>query len=164
MDWIGWIRDAVGAALLDQLYILGVAGGLILQMVAVLQANQRAELSANENENARSSYNSIARQRLGARFGIVTMRYSLDEISASANGLTGAAIRVRRLCPGGRPVPECEGTGAAPAVAGQAACMSAAGSGADPNNRHRHRQAGGEGAENRQSERGKQICLRAHVV
>jgi hypothetical protein len=51
--------------LLDQLYILGVAGGLILQMVAVLQANQRAELPPNENEDARSSCNSIARQRLG---------------------------------------------------------------------------------------------------
>jgi hypothetical protein len=51
--------------LLDQLYVLGLAGGLILQMVAVLQANQRAELPPNENENARSSYNSIARQRLG---------------------------------------------------------------------------------------------------
>src|SRR5258705_542961 len=51
--------------LLDQLYILGVAGGLILQMVAVLQANQRAELPPSEDENARSSYNSITRQRLG---------------------------------------------------------------------------------------------------
>jgi hypothetical protein len=50
--------------LLDQLYILGVAGGSVLQMVAALQANQRAELPPNENENARSSYNSIARQRL----------------------------------------------------------------------------------------------------
>jgi hypothetical protein len=50
--------------LLDQLYILGIAGGLILQMVAVLQANQ-AELPPNENEKARSLYNSIARQRLG---------------------------------------------------------------------------------------------------
>jgi hypothetical protein len=51
--------------LLDQLYILGVAGGLILQMVAVLQANQRAELPQNEDEKVRSSHNSIARQRLG---------------------------------------------------------------------------------------------------
>jgi hypothetical protein len=51
--------------LLDQLYVLGVAGGLILQMVAVLQANQRAELPPNETENAPASYNSIARQRLG---------------------------------------------------------------------------------------------------
>ena len=49
---------------LDQLYILGVAGGLILQMVAALQANQRSELAANANETARSSYNSIVRQRL----------------------------------------------------------------------------------------------------
>src|SRR5258708_15623239 len=46
--------------LLDQLYVLGLAGGLILQMVAVLQANQRAELPPNENENCRTSYNSIA--------------------------------------------------------------------------------------------------------
>jgi hypothetical protein len=51
--------------LLDQLYIRGVAGGSILQMVAILQANRRAELPPNEDENARSSYNSIARQRLG---------------------------------------------------------------------------------------------------
>jgi hypothetical protein len=51
--------------LLDQIYILGVAGGLILQMVAVLQANQRAELPPNETEDARSSNHSIARQRLG---------------------------------------------------------------------------------------------------
>ena len=51
--------------LLDQVYILGIAGGLILQMVAVLQANQQAELPPNENEKDRSSYNSIARQRLG---------------------------------------------------------------------------------------------------
>ena len=51
--------------LLDQLYVLGVAGGLILQMVAVLQANQRAERPPNENESAQSMYNSIARQRLG---------------------------------------------------------------------------------------------------
>jgi len=48
--------------LLDQLYVLGLGGGLILQVVAVLQANQRAELPQSENENARSSYNSIARQ------------------------------------------------------------------------------------------------------
>jgi hypothetical protein len=51
--------------LLDQIYVLGVAGGLILQMVAVLQANHRAELPPNETEDARSSYHSIARQRLG---------------------------------------------------------------------------------------------------
>ena len=49
---------------LDQLYILGVAGGLILQMVATLQANQRSELAADANQTARSSYNSIVRQRL----------------------------------------------------------------------------------------------------
>jgi len=53
--------------LLDQLYVLGVAGGLILQMVPVLQANQRAELPPNEN--ARSSYNSIARRRLEDALG-----------------------------------------------------------------------------------------------
>jgi hypothetical protein len=64
------IQDSKPAApdevmhLLDQLRILGVAGGLILQMVAVLQANQRAELTPNETEDARSSYNSVARQRL----------------------------------------------------------------------------------------------------
>jgi hypothetical protein len=46
----------------------------------------------------------------------------------------------------------------------QPASKSKTGSGADPNNRHRYRQAGGEGAENRQGECGKQICLRAHVV
>jgi hypothetical protein len=63
--------------LLDQLYVLGLAGGLILQMVAVLQANQRAELPPNENENARSSYNSIARQRLGD-----ALRYCDDAIYA----------------------------------------------------------------------------------
>ena len=51
--------------LLDQLYILGVAGGLILQMVAVLQANQRAEPPPKETEDAGSSYQSIAKQRLG---------------------------------------------------------------------------------------------------
>jgi hypothetical protein len=51
--------------LLDQLYVLGVAGGLILQMVAVLQANQRAEPPVTENESGRSLYNSVVRQRLG---------------------------------------------------------------------------------------------------
>jgi hypothetical protein len=55
--------------LLDQLYVLGVAGGLILQMVAVLQANQRAELPPNETDTAPSSYNTIARQRLGEALG-----------------------------------------------------------------------------------------------
>jgi hypothetical protein len=49
---------------LDQLHVLGIAGGLILQMVATLQANQRAERSLNENETDRSIYSSIARQRL----------------------------------------------------------------------------------------------------
>jgi hypothetical protein len=63
--------------LLDQLYILGVAGGLILQMVAVLQANQRAELPPSEDENARSSYNSITRQRLGD-----ALRYCDDALYA----------------------------------------------------------------------------------
>src|SRR6267378_3544140 len=63
--------------LLDQLYILGVAGGLILQMVAALQANQRSELAANANETARSSYNSIVRQRLS-----YALRYCDDAISA----------------------------------------------------------------------------------
>src|SRR5712671_4944968 len=63
--------------LLDQLYVLGVAGGLILQMVAVLQANQRAELPPNENENARTSYNSIASRRLGD-----ALRYCDDAIYA----------------------------------------------------------------------------------
>src|SRR5664280_1025305 len=63
--------------LLDQLYILGVAGGLILQMVATLQANERAELPAVENEGARSSYNSMARQRLDS-----ALRYCEDAIGA----------------------------------------------------------------------------------
>jgi hypothetical protein len=50
---------------LAQLYILGVAGGLILQMVATLQAHQRAEPAAIENEGARSAYNAMAKQRPG---------------------------------------------------------------------------------------------------
>jgi hypothetical protein len=62
---------------LDQLYILGVAGGLILQMVATLQANQRSELAADANETARSSYNSIVRQRLSH-----ALRYCDDALSA----------------------------------------------------------------------------------
>jgi hypothetical protein len=70
--------------LLDQLYILGIAGGLILQMVAVLQANQRAELLTNENEKARSLYNSIARQRLGE-----ALRY--------CNDATYALMKLTRL-------------------------------------------------------------------
>ena len=63
--------------LLDQLYILGVAGGSILQMVAVLQANRRAERPHNENENAQSMYNSIVRQRLGD-----ALRYCEDAMQA----------------------------------------------------------------------------------
>jgi hypothetical protein len=38
------------------------------------------------------------------------------------------------------------------------------GSGANPDDRQRHRQAGGEGAYNHQGECGKQICLWALVV
>jgi len=63
--------------LLDQLYVLGVAGGLILQMVAVLRANQRAERPSNENENGQSMYNSIARERLGD-----ALRYCEDALQA----------------------------------------------------------------------------------
>jgi hypothetical protein len=63
--------------LLDQLYILGVAGGSLLQMVATLQANQRSELPANANETARSSYNSVVRQRLSN-----ALRYCDDAVSA----------------------------------------------------------------------------------
>ena len=70
--------------LLDQLYVLGLAGGLILQMVAVLQANQQAELPPNENEKDRSSYNSIARQRLGE-----ALRY--------CNDATYALMKLTRL-------------------------------------------------------------------
>jgi hypothetical protein len=51
--------------LLDQLYVLGVAGGFVLQMVATLQAHQRAEEPRNDDDgSARSSYNSMAKQRL----------------------------------------------------------------------------------------------------
>jgi hypothetical protein len=63
--------------LLDQLYVLGVAGGFVLQMVATLQANQRAERSLNQNEIARSSYKLIARQRLDD-----ALRYCDDAIHA----------------------------------------------------------------------------------
>jgi hypothetical protein len=63
--------------LLDQLFVLGVAGGFVLQMVATLQANQRAELPVNDDENARSSYSSMARQRLGE-----ALRYCDDAIDA----------------------------------------------------------------------------------
>jgi len=38
---------------------------MILQMVAVLQANQQGRTSPERNEKERSLYNSIARQRLG---------------------------------------------------------------------------------------------------
>ena len=65
--------------LLDQLYVLGVAGGFVLQMVAALQANQRAELPLEDDENARSSYNSMARQRL-----VDALRYCDDAIDALA--------------------------------------------------------------------------------
>jgi hypothetical protein len=63
--------------LLDQLYVLGVAGGLILQMVATLQAHQWSERPVNENESARSSYNSVTRQRLDS-----ALRYCEDAIRA----------------------------------------------------------------------------------
>ena len=63
--------------LLDQLYVLGVAGGFVLQMVATLQANQRAELPVDDDENARSSYSLMARQRLGG-----ALRYCDDAIDA----------------------------------------------------------------------------------
>ncbi|SHH06694.1 hypothetical protein [Bradyrhizobium erythrophlei] len=64
--------------LLDQLYVLGVAGGFVLQMVAILQAHQRALAPPNdENSDARSSYNSMARQRLGD-----ALRYCSDAIDA----------------------------------------------------------------------------------
>ena len=64
--------------LLDQLYVLGVAGGFVLQMVAILQAHQRAEAPPNdENGDARSSYNSLAKQRLGN-----ALRYCDDAIDA----------------------------------------------------------------------------------
>jgi hypothetical protein len=63
--------------LLDQLYVLGLAGGSILQMVAVLQANQRAERPHSDNEDAQSMYNSIARQRLGD-----ALRYCEDAMQA----------------------------------------------------------------------------------
>jgi hypothetical protein len=62
--------------LLDQLYILGVAGGLILQMVATLQADERDEPAAIDNEGARSSYNR-AKQRLNS-----ALHYCEDAINA----------------------------------------------------------------------------------
>jgi hypothetical protein len=64
--------------LLDQLYVLGVAGGFVLQMVAILRAHQRAEaLTNDENGDGRSSYNSVARQRLHG-----ALRYCEDAIDA----------------------------------------------------------------------------------
>ena len=64
--------------LLDQLYVLGIAGGVVLQMVATLQAHQRAPAPPNdENSDARSTYNSVARQRLGD-----ALRYCDDAIDA----------------------------------------------------------------------------------
>jgi hypothetical protein len=62
--------------LLDQLYILGVAGGFVLQMVATLQAHARAELPAVENGGA-VPYNSTTRLRLDN-----ALRYCEDAISA----------------------------------------------------------------------------------
>lgn len=50
--------------LLDQLYILGVAGGFVLQMVAELEACERAEPPAVDDDGARLSYNLMTRQRL----------------------------------------------------------------------------------------------------
>ena len=63
--------------LLDQLYILGVAGGLVLQMVATLQAHERAKPPAVEGADVRSSYNSMARHRLDS-----ALRYCEDAIGA----------------------------------------------------------------------------------
>ena len=62
--------------LLDQLYILGVAGGLILQMIATLQVHNQVPPS-NEAEDVRNSYASIARQRLD-----LGLRYCEDAIAA----------------------------------------------------------------------------------
>jgi len=63
---------------LDQLYILGVAGGSILQMVASLQANnQLVPPPLDDAEDARSSYASITRQRLTD-----ALRYCDDAIGA----------------------------------------------------------------------------------
>jgi hypothetical protein len=60
----GGARRCLIIHLPDQLYILGLAGGSLLQMVAMLQANQRSELPATASETARSSYNSVVRQLL----------------------------------------------------------------------------------------------------
>ena len=64
--------------LLDQLYVLGLAGGYILQMVATLQAHQRFD-PVSENDQTRSTYNSLARQRLDS-----ALRYCEDAIRAMA--------------------------------------------------------------------------------
>jgi hypothetical protein len=40
---------------LDHLYVLGTAGGLILQMIAALQANRQTDPLTSDNENARLS-------------------------------------------------------------------------------------------------------------
>jgi hypothetical protein len=50
---------------LDQLYILGIAGGYILQMVATLQAHQRFDpMNINDNKEAHSAFASLSNQRL----------------------------------------------------------------------------------------------------
>ena len=63
--------------LLDQLYILGVAGGLILQMIATLQAHNQAAPPSDEAEDVRNSYASIGRRRLD-----LALRYCEDAIDA----------------------------------------------------------------------------------
>src|SRR6266849_3312488 len=60
--------------LLDQLYILGVAGGLILQMVAMLQANQRAERPHAENESVNQCTIQLRGSGWATRFAIAMMR------------------------------------------------------------------------------------------
>jgi len=63
--------------LLDQLYILGVAGGLILQMIATLQAHNPAAPPSDGAEDVRNSYASIGKQRLD-----LALRYCEDAINA----------------------------------------------------------------------------------
>ena len=65
--------------LLDQLYVMGVAGGYILQMVATLQAHQRFGSSrVSEGETgAGTTYNSLTRKRLGS-----ALHYCEDAIRA----------------------------------------------------------------------------------
>jgi hypothetical protein len=65
--------------LLNQLYIIGVAGGYILQMVAILQAHQRfGPIEASESETeARAAHNSLARKRLS-----IAQHYCEDAIRA----------------------------------------------------------------------------------